>query len=213
MAEGNTQQQDQVPPTLPPHGKSKNTLLIVLLVLVGAVVVGGGLFAIVMIPAINRAREISNTTQEGANLKLISTSLLIYAQSYDDKFPPHVGILINEGALQPKHLVSPNHSADNFPAYNGEQPTDHYTFGDFHFTYDSNRGARMAGSSIVAYGKAHKNGERFVLFADSSVQGMPDSEFLEHVRIDNERYRRGGQLVDPNAFGDFAPEPGAGSNY
>lgn len=214
MTDDHAQPQEQAPPppTMSPPGKNNSLLVIIVLLVVGLVVVCGGLSVGVLLPAISRARDVARVSAEGAALRGIGQALLIYADEHKGDFPPHVGVLFADGMVQPDQLVSKAQPDAPPPAYQGEQPTGNYTFGDFHFVYLQSHGTNARGDSILAFGRAHPNGARNVLFADCSVRAMRDAQFLEHVRRDNTESRANRpQQIDPNVFGDVVTQPGYGS--
>ncbi len=107
------------------------------------------------------------------NLSGIGKALLIYANDYNDNFPPNLEILTKTEDMPPKGLLCPS-----------TMQKDSYIY----------RGAHLSTSDmpglILVYDKKgnHKNG-RNVLFLDSHVEFVKENEFLELIRKDNE-YRK-----------------------
>lgn len=72
----------------PDPAKKNNTVLWVVL----AVVLGGGCFvcvilAAILFPVFSQARSAAMATQSMSNLKVISTSIMVYITDYDDRLP------------------------------------------------------------------------------------------------------------------------------
>ena len=124
-------------------------------------------------PSLLKVRNIATQIVCAKNLSGIGKALLIYANDYDDNFPPNLEILTSTEDMPPKGLICPS-----------TMQKDSYIY----------RGAGLSTSDIpglilVYDKKGNHNGGRNVLFIDSHVEFVKEEEFLEIIRKDNE-YRK-----------------------
>jgi len=111
----------------------------------------------------------------GSNLSWIGKALLIYANDYNDEFPPDLDTLIHKAELPAQNLVCPAT--------------------ELKYIY---RGASITTSDtpwlITVYEKAGNHcGGRNVLFLDCHVEWVSEERFQELIKKDNE-YRRQKEL-------------------
>jgi len=120
--------------------------------------------------------EILNTIQRNrcaTNLKHLGIALIIYANDYDDNYPPNLEILISTEQMTSKGLMCPSTKQKDSYVYVGAglNASDAYTL-------------------IMAYDKKgnHKDG-RYVLFLDGHIEWIPEEELNKLIEADN-KYRR-----------------------
>lgn len=115
------------------------------------------------------------------NLKGIGKALLIYANDYNDQFPPDLETLISKAEMPARGLVCP-----------ASESRESYIY----------RGASITTSDtpwmITVYEKLSNHGDgRNVLFLDSHVEWVPEERFQELIKRDNEYRREKGLPVLP----------------
>jgi prepilin-type processing-associated H-X9-DG protein len=66
------------------------------------------LFIAILIPSINRAKEIANRIACASNLRTINAALVTYANANGGAYPPSLNTLVNGGLLQPKDIICPD---------------------------------------------------------------------------------------------------------
>jgi len=71
-----------------------------------AVVAAGALGTAVVLPSLGKARELSNRSVAAANVRGIAQSCFIYAADHDDKYPADLSLLVADGSISPKQLVT-----------------------------------------------------------------------------------------------------------
>jgi prepilin-type processing-associated H-X9-DG protein len=128
-------------------------------------------------PSLMKVRTTTTRFACAQNLSGIGKALLIYANDYDDNFPPNLEILTTTVEVTQKTLVCP-----------ATKLKDSYIY----------RGATLSTSEapfiIMVYEKSGNHGEgRNVLFLDSHVDWVTDDRFRELIEQDNE-YRRKKEL-------------------
>ena len=112
-----------------------------------------------------------------SNLSGIGKALLIYANDYDDKFPPNLEILISTAELPAKVLMCPSTKLKDSYIYRGA-------------TLSTPDAPFMI---LVHDKKGNHEGGQNVLFNDSHVEWVTDDRFKELIERDNE-YRREKEL-------------------
>ena len=121
-----------------------------------------------------RIRDITTQIVCAKNLSRIGRALLIYANDYDDDFPPNLELLTSTEDMPSKGLVCPS-----------TMQKDSYIY----------RGAGLSTSNepgmILVYDKKgnHEKG-RNVLFLDSHVEWVKEEQFLELISRDNEARKK-----------------------
>jgi hypothetical protein len=61
----------------------------------------------ILLPSLQRARELSKRTVSAANLRGIGQACMIYANEHDDQFPPDLNVLLRDGVLTEKQFRAP----------------------------------------------------------------------------------------------------------
>jgi len=117
----------------------------------------------------------------GTNLSGIGKALLIYANDYNDQFPPDLETLIRAAEMPANGLVCP-----------ATKLKDSYIY----------RGASITTSDtpwmITVYEKSSNHGGgRNVLFLDSHIEWVPEERFQELIKRDNQYRREKGLPVLP----------------
>ncbi len=129
-------------------------------------------------PGLLDLRELALRMTCGTNLSGLGKALLIYANDYNDEFPPDLETLIEKAEVPPKMLLC------------GGKP----------YIY---RGVDLGGTSvepmlIMVHDRAgHHKGGRNVLFVDSHVEWMTEEEFQKQIEEDNEMRRKAGLPEKP----------------
>jgi prepilin-type processing-associated H-X9-DG protein len=132
-------------------------------------------------PSLLQAHGIATRYACGTNMSGIGKALLIYANDYNDQFPPDLETLISKAEMPAKGLVCP---ATNLK--------DSYIY----------RGATLTTSDtpwmITVYEKLSNHGDgRNVLFLDSHVEWVSEERFQELIKRDNDYRREKGLPVLP----------------
>jgi len=139
-------------------------------------VAGASLGVGIMMPALARVRQISTRVVSGTNLSAIGKACLIYANDYEDKFPPNLQELVEKVELSPKCLESPRKPKDfDGPSY----------------IYVSGQTMFMEPGNIIAYENPEFCSDKInVLFLDFHVQAMKPDEFLRELEATYKRLGR-----------------------
>ncbi|MFB0554626.1 MAG: hypothetical protein ACETWQ_15090 [Phycisphaerae bacterium] len=132
-------------------------------------------------PSLLKARAKTRRYVCKTNLKGIGKALLIYANDYNDQFPPDLETLISKAEMPAKGLVCP-----------ASESRESYIY----------RGASITTSDtpwmIMVYEKLSNHGDgRNVLFLDSHVEWVPEERFQELIKRDNDYRREKGLPVLP----------------
>jgi prepilin-type processing-associated H-X9-DG protein len=139
-------------------------------------VAGAALGAGVAMPALARARQQAFRVTSGANLSVIGTACRIYADDHDDKYPPSLEVLVEQGDLASKHLESKRRPAGF------EGPS---------FIYIPGQTLAMNPGNFVAYENPAYCAEGInVLHLDGHVEFMKPERFLEELKGTYERLGR-----------------------
>lgn len=150
----------------PPKGSTVKIVLIV----VGAVVlltllVCGGLIAI-LIPALNKSRDIALQLQSATQARQIHQALMIYSTTNDDKYPPADNwqqLLIDADFLSPDDFVSPVEDGDGV---------------SYIYVYTPGMSATYAADRIILYEDTdHFPGGVNVVFDDGHTEFIPHAGF------------------------------------
>ncbi len=150
-----------------------------------AAVAGTAFGAGVLMPALARTRQVARRMVSGTNLSGIGKALLIYANDYDDQFPPDLQELIKKVELTPKHLESPRKPKDfDGPSY----------------IYITGQNTSMYPGNIVVYENPEFSSEGLnVLFLDTHVEWMKKDDFMRELK---ETYERLGREMPEIKFKD-----------
>jgi len=132
-------------------------------------------------PSLLKAHAKATRYTCGMNLSGIGKALLIYANDYNDQFPPDLETLIRAAEMPANGLVCP-----------ATKLKDSYIY----------RGASITTSDtpwmITVYEKqSNHGGGRNVLFLDSHVEWVPEERFQELIKRDNDYRREKGLPVLP----------------
>jgi prepilin-type processing-associated H-X9-DG protein len=132
-------------------------------------------------PSLVQAHAIATRYACGTNMSGIGRALLIYANDYNDQFPPDLETLISKAEMPAKGLVCP-----------ATMLKDSYIY----------RGASITTSDtpwmIMVYEKLSNHGNgRNVLFLDSHTEWVTEERFQELINRDNEYRREKGLPVLP----------------
>jgi prepilin-type processing-associated H-X9-DG protein len=142
---------------------------------VGAVA-GGALGLGILMPALARVRQTAFRMVTGTNMSAIGKAMLIYANDYDDKFPPNLQVLANLYDLDAKVFESKRKPAD----FTG--PTYIYIAGQT--TSDP------PGNILVYENPAYCSDGLNVLFLDSHVEFMTKESFINALKATYERLNK-----------------------
>jgi len=139
-------------------------------------VAGGALGAGIVMPALARARQLARRMTSGTNLSGIGKACLIYANDYDDKFPPDLQTLVRAAELPAKCLESKLKPKDfDGPSY----------------IYIPGQTLAMYPGNMIAYDNPEfcTDGVN-VLFLDSHVEFMKPESFRRELKETCERLGR-----------------------
>jgi hypothetical protein len=147
------------------------------------VVAGGALGVGVMMPAMARTRQQAFRITSTSNLKGIGKALLIYANDFDDEFPPNLEVLVEKEDLDPGTLESKRKPK----GFDGPS-----------YIYIAGQNTSMHPGNIIVYENPGycKDGLN-VLYLDSHVQWMKPNEFLKDLK---ETYQRLGREMPEVKF-------------
>jgi hypothetical protein len=62
----------------------------------------------ILLPSLARARTLAKRQVAASNLRGLGQALMIYANDYDDVFPPNLQMLVPEGTVTPLQFINPN---------------------------------------------------------------------------------------------------------
>jgi prepilin-type processing-associated H-X9-DG protein len=74
----------------------------------------------ILLPAINRAREIASRTASGANLRALGQAVFVY-EAQHGRYPDHVAPLILDGTITPMLLIVPGEPMPDTPDYEAKE--------------------------------------------------------------------------------------------
>ncbi len=140
------------------------------------VVAGGAVGAGILMPALARSRQVSKRMQSATHLSGIFKASLVYANDYNDKFPPNLNELIEKAAIDPRMLESPL-KPKNFDA-----PS---------YIYIAGQNTSMGPGNIVAYENPGFCSDALnVLYMDGHVAWTKRDEFLRELEATYKRLGR-----------------------
>jgi prepilin-type processing-associated H-X9-DG protein len=146
---------------------------------------GGALGLGIMMPALARTRNQTHRIISATNLSAIGKTMMIYANDYDDKFPPNLQELIDKCELSPKTLESKRK-----PRY----------FTGPSYIYIAGQNISMHPGNITVYENPAYCSEGInVLFLDGHVQWMKRDDFLRDLKA---TYTRLGKEMPEIKFKD-----------
>ena len=139
-------------------------------------VAGGALGMGILMPALARTRQVAFRMVSATNLSGIGKSLLIYANDYDDEFPPNLDVLAKTMDLPPKVFENKRKPAN----FNG--PT---------YIYIAGQNTSMDPENIVVYENPEYCTDGVnVLYMDSHVDFVTPDEFMLDLKETYERLGR-----------------------
>lgn len=135
----------------------------------------------ILAPSMVQLRSAARRKVCGTNLSGIGKAILIYANDYNDQFPPDLETLISKAEMPARGLVCP-----------ASESRESYIY----------RGASITTSDtpwmITVYEKLSNHGDgRNVLFLDSHVEWVSEERFQELIKRDNDYRREKGLPVLP----------------
>ncbi len=199
-------------PSPPPDAPtaSKNNTVTIVVVIAAVCVVGllicGGIMAAIFLPAVSMYRDTTRRVVDAANTRSIVQAMRVYATVNNDVFPPHPGLLIDDGSIAPDLLDSPLTADEPFINYTGAMPpvNTNHKFGEYFFVYNYEHGVLAPPDEIIMFGPSVNGAGRSVAFGDMDCEFMPEAEFERLVR-DRNVARRGdprlGVPIDLDALG------------
>lgn len=130
----------------------------------------------ISIPSLSRARDLSKRSVSAANLRAIGLALHSYALQHDEKLPPNLQVLVDEGAISGATLISPLASSDEESSYI-YLPVE--SLGD------------LGSEDVLAYeDPGNYDGEgTHVLFGDAHVEFLDQQRFEEAIERTQERLK------------------------
>lgn len=173
------------PPFQPPPRRGLSPVAIVLIVLAGCAVVavlGVAIPAAVLFPVFSQAREKARAATCRSNVRQLSTALMIYAQDYDQRFPPAaswqdgIAVYHQNPAVDrcPSHSGSPSGYAFNSwmsgrPLASVDAPALQPVL------FESSAGTRNAADALKTFDPRHRAGAQkvgSVGYVDGHVQAV-----------------------------------------
>lgn len=137
----------------------------------------------VMMPALARTRQQAFRMVSASNLSGIGNAMLIYANDYDDEFPPNLEILVEKCELSPQALESKRKPK----GFTGPS-----------YIYITGQNVSMQPGNITVYeNPAYCTDGINVLFLDSHVQWMKPDQFIRELK---ETYQRLGREMPEIKF-------------
>jgi hypothetical protein len=136
----------------------------------------------IMLPSLARARMLAKRSVSASNLRSIGTGCHTYANLNDDRFPPDLQTLMDEGDLAPQVLRSPLDDSDDESSY----------------IYIPGQTTGGNSQNILAYEKLENNDWEGtnVLFIDAHVDWMSAEDFEEALEATQQRLRSGSEEAE-----------------
>ncbi|MBN2270171.1 MAG: hypothetical protein JXN61_06130 [Sedimentisphaerales bacterium] len=154
---------------------------------------GAALGVGIAMPALARTRQMAYRLYAGTSLSGIGKACLIYANDYDDKFPPNLEELIDKCEVSPKSLESRSKPKD----FDGPS-----------FIYIPGQNTSMDPGNIIAYeNPAFLSEGTNVLFLDCHVEWMKPEAFLSELEATYKRLGREMPEVKFKEGGGSSPFP------
>jgi prepilin-type processing-associated H-X9-DG protein len=140
----------------------------------GGSIAGGAIAAAVMLPALAKAKDQSQRVVSMNNLKQIGLACMMYANDHNGEFPPNLEVLVKDGHLTDKILVSPR------------KPTGH---SGPSYIYIAGQKTSSPIENILAYEDPSfaKDGKRIALFLDGHVEALEPGRFQEVLKKTQEQ--------------------------
>jgi predicted Zn finger-like uncharacterized protein/prepilin-type processing-associated H-X9-DG protein len=127
---------------------------------------------LILLPALNRARVVADRVRSAQNLRQIGQACVQYGNSYNQNYPPDLGILCKAENLSPQLFVAPNSQTAPPGNLTGDAAVNWVdNFSDYIYT-GSGMKFRSDPSGVVAYEKEEiNNGDGInILFMDGHVE-------------------------------------------
>lgn len=142
-------------------------------VVLGAVFGVGQLVALplVLLPALNRARELAKRAMCGANLNGIGKAMSLYAASYRDEFPPDYQTLLKD------HLVTER--SFMCPSVPPNKPVPHYFF----FPPKDGNSASGDAMMVCDFRDNHRGEFRNVLLVSGYILQLTEAQFQARLAL------------------------------
>ena len=154
--------------------------------IVAAAGIGGGTAVLmaVLMPALTKSREQAQRVVSASHLSDIGKRMFVYANDYNDVYPPDLKELIEKADLPPKSLESPRKPKD----FNGPS-----------FIYIPGQNPMMESGNVLVYENPEfcKDGVN-VLFNDGHVAFMEPAEFKKELE---KTYKQLGKPMPAVKFG------------
>jgi prepilin-type processing-associated H-X9-DG protein len=172
-------------PPPPPKSSGSKVALIVLACVIGVGVVVCGCMASILLPSLNRAREMANRVKCASNLRMIGQAIQMYANENGGMFPDSFERVLLTQDLTSGEFVCPSSSDTPSPgATNVSQAPALSKGGHLSYVYvGKGMTSRIltspnAGRTVLAYEPMtnHRNDGCNVLFADGHVEFVPAAQ-------------------------------------
>ena len=143
----------------------------------------------ILVPSLSRARTLAKRALSGGNLNGISKGIAMYQTEHDDRFPPNLAALIEEGSIPAKMLYSPKSGREPRIDSKGKPigPIDYVYLG-------VELGSSAPGTLILAYERPEINrGEGTnVLYVAGFVKWVKMREFRRDLQRTQEYIKKQG---------------------
>ena len=133
--------------------------------------VGMAVPALILLPALEKAREIANQRVCAANLKQVGTALYTYGYDHTGDFPPQLGLLVLEGSISASTLTCPS-SDTLMPSVRAVDDAAEWADAHVDYVYIWTRmGLGVEPSAVIAYERFGNHGDDGIniLFGDMHV--------------------------------------------
>ena len=140
-------------------------------IVLGVVLMPTALLVSILLPSLNRARSLAKQAVCAAHLNAIGNSMVLYAVENDDRYPPTLENLIDDGMTR-KMLRSPADKIERSCSYFYFTPE-----GKFPFAPEGEVGDQAVETFIICTFDNVYNNFRHVLRADGSVNKLSTAEF------------------------------------
>ncbi len=141
----------------------------------------------VLLPAVGRAREIANRTVSASNMAGIYVSCYTYSVTNDDKFPPNLGVLIEDGSIHVKSVINPDGNTHCPPGLTVKQQAQ-WVNQNSDYLYFPGEGANMRSNAICLMHDPDKvdiSEGMNICFGDGRVEWLEPHEVSETIRRHN----------------------------
>jgi prepilin-type processing-associated H-X9-DG protein len=124
----------------------------------------------ILLPSLNRAREMANRVKCASNMRQIGQDLMLYANANRGQYPPDLDTLLKNGTLTSAEYVCP--SSNDTPAPAGTPLT---AGAHLSYVYVPGQNSQAPSNAVLLYENMtdHRNDGTNVLFGDGHVQFVP----------------------------------------